>query len=99
MLLRKSNSNTIKVLISKTFADSYISHDKFVPVNEVLKEHDETKIGNKKSWKSCGIYYINMVDKSRKTYEGNGVETMVDIYGVMWLNEKVKIIKIYKWLQ
>ena len=49
MLLRKSNSNTIKVLISKTFADSYISHDKFVPVNEVLKEHDETKIGNKKS--------------------------------------------------
>ena len=40
-----------------------------------------------------------MVDKSRKTYEGNGVETMVDIYGVMWLNEKVKIIKIYKWLQ
>ena len=37
-----------------------------------------------------------MVDKSRKTYERNGVETMVDIYGVMWLNEKVKIIKIYK---
>ena len=37
-----------------------------------------------------------MVDKSRKTYEGNGVETMVDISGVMRLNEKLKIIKIYK---
>ena len=44
MLLRKANSNTIKVLTSKAFIDSYISHDKFVPVNEVLKEHNETKM-------------------------------------------------------
>ena len=29
-----------------------------------------------------------MVDISRKTYERNGVETIVDSNGVLWLNEK-----------
>ena len=29
-----------------------------------------------------------MVDISRKTYERNGIETTVDNYGVLWLNEK-----------
>ena len=29
-----------------------------------------------------------MVDISRKAYEGNGVETIVDNDGILWLNEK-----------
>ena len=33
----------IEVLISKDLIDSCISHDKFVPVNNVLKEFDDMK--------------------------------------------------------
>ena len=29
-----------------------------------------------------------MVDISRKTYERNGIETIVDNDGILWLNEK-----------
>ena len=29
-----------------------------------------------------------MVDKSRETYERNGVETIVDSDGILWLNKK-----------
>ena len=36
----------------------------------------------------CGIYNINIVDISRKTYERNGIETIVDDYWILWLNEK-----------
>ena len=32
-----------KVLISKALIDSYISHDKFVLVKNVLKEYDDLK--------------------------------------------------------
>ena len=41
VLLRKDNLNTTEVLISKTKIDSYISHDEFVSVNNVLKEYYE----------------------------------------------------------
>ena len=34
------------------------------------------------------MYYINMVDISRKTYERNGIETIVDNDGILWLNKK-----------
>ena len=34
------------------------------------------------------MHYINMVDISRKTYERNGVETIVDNDGRLWWNEK-----------
>ena len=43
MLLGKGNLNTIEVLISKALIDSYISHDEFVSVNNVLREYDEVK--------------------------------------------------------
>ena len=36
--------NTIEVLISKTLIDSYISHDEFVLVNNVLREYYEMRI-------------------------------------------------------
>ena len=42
----------------------------------------------KKSWNLYGIHYINMVDISRKTYKRNGIKTIVDNEGVLWLNEK-----------
>ena len=39
VLLGKGNLNAIEVLFSKTLIDSYISHDKFVSVNNVLREY------------------------------------------------------------
>ena len=43
VLLEKEKLNTIEVLIYKALIDSYISHDKFVSVNNVLKEYNEMK--------------------------------------------------------
>ena len=43
VLLGKYKLDTIKVLISKTLIKSYISHDKFVSVSNVLREYNETK--------------------------------------------------------
>ena len=42
-LLGKDKLNTVEILISKAVIDSYISHDKFVSVNNVLKEYYEMK--------------------------------------------------------
>ena len=39
----KTELNTIGTLISKTLIDSCISHDKFVLVNNVLREYNEMK--------------------------------------------------------
>ena len=63
MLLGKANLNTIKVLISMSLINSYSSHDKFFSVNNALKAYNEMKeeINN-----FCGIYYLNMVDLSKK---------------------------------
>ena len=88
MVLGKSKSDTIEVLISKALIDSYISRDEFVSVNNVLREYNEMKEEIKKSWNVCRINYINMVDINRETYGRNGVETIVDNDGILWLNEK-----------
>ena len=42
-LLGKDMLKTIEVLISKALIDSYISHDEFVSVNDVLREYNEMK--------------------------------------------------------
>ena len=52
---------------------SYISNDEFVSVKNVLREHNAMKEEIKKSWNFWGIYFVNMVDTSRKTYKGNGI--------------------------
>ena len=39
----KSKSNTIKVLISNALIDSYINHDEFVSVDNVLRESSKIK--------------------------------------------------------
>ena len=49
VLLGKDKLNTIEVLIFKTLIDSYISHDEFVSVNNVLREYDEMKQEKKNS--------------------------------------------------
>ena len=87
-MLGKSKSDTIEVLISKALIDSYISRDEFVSVNNVLREYNEMKEEIKKSWNVCRINYINMVDINREMYGRNGVETIVDNDGILWLNEK-----------
>ena len=42
-MLTKSKLNEIEVLISEALIDSNVSHDKFVLINNVLKEYDEMK--------------------------------------------------------
>ena len=43
VLLVKDKLNAIEVLISKSLIDPYIIHDKFVSVNNVIREHNEMK--------------------------------------------------------
>ena len=42
-MLGKSKLNTNEVLISKALINSYISHDEFVSVNNILREYNEIK--------------------------------------------------------
>ena len=46
-MLRKDKLTTIEVLISKALIDSYIRHDEFVSVNNLLREYNEMKKGIK----------------------------------------------------
>ena len=43
MLLAKTSLNTTKVWISQAFIDSYVTHSKFVSVNNMLGEYNEMK--------------------------------------------------------
>ena len=43
MLLGKNKLDVIEVLISKALIDSYINHDEFVSVNNVLKVYIEMR--------------------------------------------------------
>ena len=43
LLLVKSKLNRIEALNSKALSDSNISHDEFILMNNVRKEHDEMK--------------------------------------------------------
>ena len=42
-MLGKDKLNTIEVLISKSLIDSYINHNEFVSVRNVLREYNEMK--------------------------------------------------------
>ena len=57
VLIGKNELNTIEVLISKALIDSYISHDKFVAVSNVLREYNEMeeKIKNPETSVECNI--------------------------------------------
>ena len=43
VLLEKDKVNVIEVIIYSTFINSYITHDKFVSINNVLREYYEMK--------------------------------------------------------
>ena len=42
-MLGKDKVNIIEVLISKALIDSFINHDEFISVNNVLREYNEMK--------------------------------------------------------
>ena len=43
MLLAKTNLNAIEVLICKALINSYINHEEFISVNNVLRKYNEMK--------------------------------------------------------
>ena len=43
VFLAKSKLNSIEVLISNSLINSVISHDKFILINNVLKQYDKMK--------------------------------------------------------
>ena len=43
VLLGKDKLNTIEVLISKAVMESYMSHDQFFSVNDMLREYNKMK--------------------------------------------------------
>ena len=43
VFLAKTNLNSIKFVIFKVLIDSYIGHNKFVLVNNMLNEYDDMK--------------------------------------------------------
>ena len=43
MLLEKAKLETSKALISEALIHSYISHDEFVSVNNVIRDYNEMK--------------------------------------------------------
>lgn len=47
VLLAKANSNGTAVVFSKALIESFISHDGFVIVNNVIMEYDKTKEATK----------------------------------------------------
>ena len=49
MLLGKDKLNIIEVMISKALIESYISHDEFLSVNDVLRQYNEMKEESKSS--------------------------------------------------
>ena len=49
MLVGKTKLNTTAILVSKALIDSYISHDEFVSVSNMLGEYNEMKEEIKKS--------------------------------------------------
>lgn len=77
-MLAKDKLNTINVLISEFLIDSYISisHDEFVPVNNVLKKYDEVKA----SFKNPSILTLLNSDKEYAWY--------IQTY---WWDKKLKI--------
>ena len=54
-------------------------------VNDVLQEYNEMR---EEILKLYEVRYINMLVISRKTYEKNGVQTIVDNDRILWLNGK-----------
>ena len=72
LLLAKTKLNIIEVLISKALMDSYIKHDNFVLVNNVLKEYNEMKKEVKNSEMLWNVY-IKTMETYWTSFENNTV--------------------------
>ena len=59
VLLGEFKLNSKEVLISKALTDSYITHDEFVLLNNMLGEYDDIK-GEIKNLKSKTVNHENM---------------------------------------
>ena len=59
VLLGEFTLNSKEVLISKALTDSYITHDEFVLLNNMLGEYDDIK-GEIKNLKSKTVNHENM---------------------------------------
>ena len=77
MLLEKAKFDAIKVLVPKALYDLYISHEESVSIYRLLREYNEMKEEIKDP--KTSVEYT----KNRKTYERNGVETIVDTDGIL----------------
>ena len=71
MFLGIDKLSTIEVLISKSLVDSYISHDEFVSINDMLREYNSRKEEIKKSWNFCGIHYIKIMETYCGSFKTN----------------------------
>ena len=54
-MLAKLKLSSIEVLVSKSLIDSFISHDEFVLIDNVLKHYDEMK-EEMKNLKNSWVY-------------------------------------------
>ena len=77
VLLGKTKLDTTTVLISKFSIGSYISHEKFVSVNNMLRECNETKEEIKNHETSVDTLYKYGWYKQKNVWK-NGIETIVD---------------------
>ena len=71
VLLGIDKLSTIEVLISKSLVHSYISHDEFVSINNVLREYNSRKEEMKKSWNVCVLHYIKTMETYCGSFERN----------------------------
>ena len=93
VLLQKTKLNTKEVIISQTLIDSYISHDEFVLVDNVLKEyHDmeeeikniKTSTAQQRSINKTILYYCfkcrkNAESKNLKVVRNNALIEMCSV--------------------
>ena len=59
VLLAKTHLNTTEVLISKGLSDSYLNHNEFFSINNVLQEYNEMKEEIKNPEKAVEYIYKN----------------------------------------
>ena len=70
MLLAKTELNTIAVLISAAWIDSYINHNEFVSVNNVLQKYNDMK-EEIKICENCASFKKNTTNENSNFKETN----------------------------
>ena len=76
--------NTIEILISKAFFDSFVGQDKFVSANNVLREYNEIKKETKNPESSVEHNLSYGWCKQRNAWK-NDIEAITDNDGILWL--------------